>query len=276
MSGAHGARSRGEIWLAALTGTDGIAADGPRSVRVADAPLGDERARWLAVVPDPAGRFPRARSGEVGLDEAWALARRVREAIAGDARGTRRPIVAIVDVASQAYGRREELLGIHLACAAAVDAYATARLLGHPVVALLVGRAMSGAFLVHGYQANRLLALDDPGVLVHAMGKEATARVTRRTVAEVEQLGREVLPMAYDVRSWARLGMLDRLISGVDADAPSHEDVRRVRGALGEAVADARSGPRDLLRRLASPASRELRAASTEVRRRLAAQWDAV
>jgi malonate decarboxylase gamma subunit len=69
--------------------------------------------------------------------------------------------------------------------------------------------------------------------------------------------------------------MLDRLISGVDADAPSHEDVRRVRGELVESVAGARSGPRDLLRRLASPAARESRAASAEVRRRLAAQWDA-
>jgi malonate decarboxylase gamma subunit len=119
-----------------------------------------------------------------------------------------------------------------------------------------------------------LLALDDPGVLVHAMGKEAAARVTRRSVAEVEQLGREVLPMAYDVRSWARLGALDRLVSGVDADAPSEEDVRRVRGELVAAVADARSGPRDLLRRVASPAARETRTASAEVRRRLAAQWD--
>jgi malonate decarboxylase gamma subunit len=45
------------------------------------------------------------------------------------------------------------LLGIHLACAAAVDAYASARLAGHPVIALLVGKAMSGAFLAHGYQA---------------------------------------------------------------------------------------------------------------------------
>jgi malonate decarboxylase gamma subunit len=39
------------------------------------------------------------------------------------------------------------------------------------VIALLVGKAMSGAFLAHGYQANRLIALRDPGVMVHAMGK---------------------------------------------------------------------------------------------------------
>ena len=41
---------------------------------------------------------------------------------------------------------------------------------------------MSGAFLAHGYQANRILALDAEGIAVHAMGKEAAARVTRRSV----------------------------------------------------------------------------------------------
>ncbi|HZZ85510.1 MAG TPA: biotin-independent malonate decarboxylase subunit gamma [Anaeromyxobacteraceae bacterium] len=265
-------RSRGEIWLAALAGGGGVTGEGPGSVRVADAPLGEERARFLAVVPDPAGRFSRARAGEVGLEEAWALARHVRGAVADDADAgrARRPLVAVVDVAGQAYGRLEELLGIHLACAAAVDAWATARLEGHPVVALLVGRAMSGAFLAHGYQANRILALDDPGVLVHAMGKQAAARVTRRSVAEVERLGEEVLPMAYDVRSWARLGIVDELIRGVDADAPGAGDVARVRAALAAAVADARSGPRDLGRRVRG----EQRGASAEVRRRLAEQWD--
>ncbi len=271
---AHEARSRGQTWFAALTRMDGAAPGSPASVWVADVPLGDERARFLAVVPDAAGRFLRARAGEVGLEEGWALARHVRAVIEADAGGARRPIVAVVDVAGQAYGRREELLGIHLACAAAVDAYATARLEGHPVVALLVGRAMSGAFLAHGYQANRILALDDPGVLVHAMGKQAAARVTRRSLAELEQLGAEVLPMAYDVRSWARLGMLDRLIAGVDADAPSAGDVRRVRGELVAAVADARSGSRHLLRRLDSPGARATRGASIEARRRLVAQWD--
>lgn len=273
MSGRERPASRGATWLEALAGADGLVRGGPPSVRVADAPLGDGRARFLAVVPDPGGRFPRARGGEVGLAEAWTLARHVREVVAADADGPRRALVAVVDVPSQAYGRREELLGIHLACAAAVDAYATARLAGHPVVALLVGPAMSGAFLAHGYQANRILALDDPGVLVHAMGKQAAARVTRRTVAEVEALGERILPMSYDVRALARLGLVHELIGGVDADTPGAGDVARVRRALGAAIADARSGPPDLSSRFASAAARETRAASLEVRRRLEAEW---
>jgi malonate decarboxylase gamma subunit len=268
--------SRGRTWFAALTGGAAALEDGPRTVLGADVRLGKEMARFLAVVPDPENRFPRARQGEVGLDEGWALARQVRDAMSADeGQPTHRPIVAIVDVSSQAYGRREELLGIHLACAAAADAYASARLAGHPVIALIVGKAMSGAFLAHGYQANRILALDSPEVLIHAMGKQAAARVTRRSVEEIEQLGERIPPMAYHVRAFAALGLLHRLISGVNADEPGTVEVERVRRELVDAVADARKGSPDLFRRLLGEAARQTRAASIEVRRRLAEQWDA-
>jgi len=208
-----------------------------------------------------------------GLDEGWALAHHVRATIAEGVEGTRRPIIAIVDVASQAYGRLEELLGIHLACAAAADAYASARLAGHPVIALLVGKAMSGAFLAHGYQANRIIALDSPEVMVHAMGKQAAARVTRSSVEEMEKLGERIAPMAYDIRSYAKLGLLHKLVEGIDADAPGRNDVDRVRAELVDAITDARAGASDLACRLTSPAARKMRAASIEVRRRLAEQW---
>ena len=265
---------RGRIWFDALTDGAGAIESGLRSVRVADAPLDSEIARFIAVVPDAQNRFPRARSGEVGLDEGWALARQVRDFAAGT-EGPRRPIIAIVDVSSQAYGRREELLGIHLACAAAADAYASARLAGHPVIALLVGKAMSGAFLAHGYQANRIIALDSPQVMVHAMGKQAAARVTRSSVEKMEELGEQIAPLAYDIRSYAKLGLLHKLVEGIDADAPGRIDVDRVRAELMSAITDARAGSSDLAGRLTSPAARKMRAASIEVRRRLAEQWDA-
>lgn len=275
MSTTASSDSRGRIWLSALAGP-GTAVAGTSTVLAADAPLGGEPARFIAVVPDPANRFPRARHGEVGLEEGWGLAAAVREVIEADRNGAKRPIVAVVDVTSQAYGRQEEMLGIHLACAAAADAYAAARLAGHPVVALLVGKAMSGAFLAHGYQANRLLALADDGVLVHAMGREAAARVTRRTVAELDRLGEQVPPMAYGIRAYAGLGLLHRLIEGVSAEMPGAADVERVRAELAAAVADIRAaGTRDLSSRLTSATAQQGRAASIEVRRRLAEQWDA-
>jgi malonate decarboxylase gamma subunit len=264
---------RGRIWFDVLTDGAGAIESGPRSVCVADAALGSEIARFIAVVPDTQNRFPRARAGEVGLDEGWALARHLRATLAEGTEGARRPIIAIVDVSSQAYGRREELLGIHLACAAAADAYGSARLAGHPVIALLVGKAMSGAFLAHGYQANRIVALDSPQVMVHAMGKEAAARVTRSSVEKMEELGEQIAPLAYDIRSYAKLGLLYKLIEGIDADAPGRIDVERVRAELISAITDTRAGSSDLACRLTSPAARKMRTASIEVRRRLAEQW---
>jgi malonate decarboxylase gamma subunit len=267
-------RSNGAVWFEALSGATAIAKTPPSTLLSADAPLGGETVRYLAVVPDPRNRFPRARKGEVGLEEGWALAREVREAMRADEGGIRRPIIAVVDVTSQAYGRREELLGIHLACAAAADAYASARLSGHPVIALLVGKAMSGAFLAHGYQANRILALDSPDVLIHAMGREAAARVTRRSLEDLDELGERIAPMSYRVRAFASLGLVDRLIEGVNAAAPSAADAERVRRELTAAVGESRSSSRDLSRRWSSEAARRLRGASAAVRERLGEQWN--
>ncbi|MGV7242927.1 biotin-independent malonate decarboxylase subunit gamma [Caballeronia sp. M23-90] len=265
--------TRGQIWIDALTSRE-LNDNGP--IRSADAPLGDTTARFITVVPDLANRFPRATDNVVGLEQGWLLARAVREALDADRDAkVKRPIVAIVDVKSQAYGRREELLGVHLACAAGVDAYASARLAGHPVIALIVGPAMSGAFLAHGYQANRIVALDASGISVHAMGKEAAARVTRRSVEGLDELGDRVLPMSYKMSSYAKLGLLHELIEGINADTPGREDVERVKASLVAAVDDARRGPNDLSSRLQSANAKRNRAASIEVRKRMAEQWNA-
>lgn len=258
------AYSRGRDWFERLTG----ATTGPvDSVLSAEADLRGEPARFLAVVPDPGGKFPRAHHGEVGLEEAWNLAAEIRKTIAADADSdTKRPIIAVVDVPSQAYGYREELVGLHQALAGATGAYATARLAGHPVVAFVVGKAISGAFLSHGLQANRLVALDDDAVQVQVMSKQSAARITRRTIAELDEAAKTVPATAYDGASFAKLGALHRLL-------PGDVDTAAVLDALAEAAADARSGPHDLSGRLASPQGLQARAVSIEVRRRLAAAW---
>jgi len=181
----------------------------------------------------------------------------------------KRALVAIVDVPSQAYGRREEALGIHQALAGAVDSYARARQAGHPVISLLVGKAMSGGFLAHGYQANRMLALRDPGVMVHAMGKESAARITLRTVEALEALAVENPPMAYDVDSYAALGLLWKVLDVGNVLEPSTADIAQVNTQLAQALDDIYQGPRDLSGRWTSP----LRAASRQVRERLREQW---
>ncbi len=286
--------SRGLNWTHALA--DGAVNAVVPSVITGDCRLGDDSARIVTVVPDPASPFHRARQGEVGLREGLAIAEAVTEVVAaagpasdgqprggrpgqgqpGDGQpgdGRRRPIVAVVDLPSQAYGRVEELLGIHHALAAAVDAYATARTAGHPVITLIVGNALSGGLLAHGLQANQILALDDPGVVIHAMHKEAAAKVTLRTVAELDELAGRFPPLSYDVGDWAKLGLCDELLRVENAGQPTNEDVTKVRNALATAVVRARKGPRDLSNRLNSPGALQTRAASRRIHEELARQW---
>jgi malonate decarboxylase gamma subunit len=264
---------RGAAWFRTLTGQASPMSGDPASVLTADVPLGNDNARFLCVVPDPHARFPCARQGQVGLEEAYTLATRVREVIERDKNGTKQPIIAIVDVKSQAYGRREETAAIFLAAAAAADAYGSARLAGHPVITLVVGHALSGGFLTHGYQANRILAFDDDGVMIHAMHKEAAARITRRSVEDLEKLGKTIAPLSYDIRDYAKLGLLHKLLHVENPENPSDQEAQNVRNELIAAIVDARNGPVDLRNRLQSKEAIETRKASILVRAILEAQW---
>jgi malonate decarboxylase gamma subunit len=262
--------TRGRIWHERLaqggTPVQGLAA----SVLASDLSLGGRQARLITVVPDPHNPFPRAARGEFGLLEGWNVAKAVTEVVEADREAkVKRALVALVDIPSQAYGRREEAFGLHQSLAAAGGAYASARLTGHPVVALIVGKAMSGGFLAHGYQANRIIALDDPGVVVHAMNRAAAARITLRSVAELEVLAAKVPPMAYDVKAFATLGILWRLLQVGDAENPAVADLDLARRSILEALEDLDGAPRDLRSRLGAPN----RAASADVRARLRQQW---
>jgi biotin-independent malonate decarboxylase beta subunit/biotin-independent malonate decarboxylase gamma subunit len=271
-SGANGAGpdSRGRTWLRALSG-----AGTPQPVIGSVLRAATDSAVYLAVVPDPSNPFPRARQGQVGLTESLALARAVRDVIDADRDATdKTPIIAIVDLPSQAYGRIEEMAGLHQAMASATDAYHAARTAGHPVIALVVGTALSGGFLTHGLQANQILALDDPGVEIHAMHKAAAARITLRTVDELDELAKTVVPLSYHVGDWARLGFCDGLLKVDNADAPTQQDVDRIAAALAAAVDRASRGPRDLSNRLDSASAVVTRHASRSVRELLARQWN--
>lgn len=267
--------SRGQIWFDLLRGESMEIGDVP-SVRVADSIIGNRRVRYIAVVPDALNRFPRARNGEVGLIEAWSIAKHIRNAIEEDINGEKRAIVAIVDVPSQAFGYFEELLGIHQACAAAVDAYVTARMSGHPVIAFIPGMAISGAFLSHGMQANRIIALNDPQVNVHVMSKKSASRITQRSLEELEAASKKVPAMAYDIESFEKLGALYSLINGVSAGTPRKRDVETVYSELESAIDDVRMCDiNDLSNRLTSfLATSGGRKASILVREKLNEQWN--
>ena len=268
--------ARGRVWFKALTGGDASAAGDTMSVLSAQAVLGEQAALFLCVVANSESRFPCVREGQVGLEEAYTLATHIREVMEEDRekpRAEKRPIVAVVDVKSQAYGRREETAGIFLAAAAAADAYASARMAGHPVIALVAGHAFSGGFLTHGYQANRILALDDAGVVIHAMHKEAAARITRRSLDDLERLGHDIIPMSYKVKDFARLGLIYKLLHVEDPLQPSVAEAGAVKQALMDAIEDARRGHLDLSVRFESAEAKEARRAGIAVRAAMERQW---
>jgi biotin-independent malonate decarboxylase gamma subunit len=270
--------STGSVWFDLLSDTTRNVGGGPipRSLRVGTCRIGDEPTVVMAVVPDPHARFPRARAGEVGIEEGWAIARTIRQIIRHD-HGTRRPraVVVVVDVPGQAYGYVEELAGIHQSLAASTHAVATARLSGHPVVALVAGKAMSGGFLATGLQANRIVILDHDGVAVQVMSKQSTARITHRSVEELDAIARVVPATAYDAASFAALGSVHATVVVPQPDLPGPADLAKVCSALAGAIRAARQGPTDLRCRLESPQARANRELSIRIRSLVATAWNA-
>ncbi|WP_030443515.1 biotin-independent malonate decarboxylase subunit gamma [Actinoplanes subtropicus] len=270
--------STGSVWFDVLADTTGDAGGVPipRSLRVGACHLDDEPALLAAVVPDPDARFPRARTGEVGIDEGWAIAQMIRRIIRQDhGRPRPRAIVVVVDVPGQAYGYVEELAGLHQSLAASVHAVASARSFGHPVVALVAGKAMSGGFLAIGLQANRIVLLDHDGVAIQVMSKPSAARITHRSLEELDATARIVPATAYDAASFASLGAVHSTVVVCRPARPDPGDIARVRSALSEAVHAARQGPSDLRCRLESPQARTNRALSIQVRDLVADAWNA-
>lgn len=264
------AASRGDYWFAQLTKDATPVAGLCPSVKAADGKMNDQTVRFIAVVPDKNNQYPRAAGGEVGLLEGWNLAKVVNDVIDADANASiKRAIVAVIDVPSQAYGRREEAFGIHQALAGAAGAYAKARLAGHPVIGLIVGKAMSGAFLAHGYQANKLIAFKNNGVMIHAMGKESAARITLRSVEALEKLAATIPPMAYDIENYATLGLLSQLLDIADPDSATPDDIARVENTVWQNIQDARKEGVSLSNRLGA----ENRASSQRVRQQMRQEW---
>lgn len=265
--------SRGLQWFNALIENYVPVAKG-KSVLVEDVQWGNELVRAISVVPDPNARFPRARQGQVGLEEGWGIAQAIWEAIKSDEGKMRRALLAIVDVPGQAFGFHEEAVGIHLSLAAAVDAYIAARELGHPIVTLIVGKAISGAFLAHGLQASEILALDDDRIEIHVMSEASVARVTRRSPKQVSELARIAPSTARDVRSFAELGGVDRLLRVNNPDLPDAQSVESVRREILEAIQRVRAVPKEPRTRLDLHSADVTRKMSRRVRQEIETQWE--
>ncbi len=265
-----GTKSRGRQWFEQLTGIQNAQSD-VATVLHAQA---DGR-EYIAIVPDENNRFARVRNGEVGLQEGYTVAGVVNDLIAADENQTQKtPIVIVVDVPSQAYGYKEELIGIHMALAASASAYARARQAGHSVVAFIPGDAVSGGFLAHGLQSNRLVALDDLDITIQAMSKASAARITQRTIAELEEATKHVPATAYDIENYQKLGALYNLIEGVKGYDSDEKSIAKVKAALDEAFASLENDSTLKFRYTNEIALAGGRVATNQVRSMMDEQWN--
>ncbi|QLL77340.1 biotin-independent malonate decarboxylase subunit beta [Ligilactobacillus saerimneri] len=265
-----GTPSRGRAWFEALTGIKNAQTN---VSTVLDATVDGKT--YIAIVPDANNNlFPRVKNGEVGLKEGFAVAAVVNRVVAEDAdKAEKRPIVLVVDVPSQAYGYKEELMGIHIALASSAAAYAKARQAGHPVISFIPGDAVSGGFLAHGLQSNRMIALADESITIQAMSKASAARITQRTIAELEEATKHVPAMAYDIFNYQKLGALYKLVEGIASNDPSPANVAQIEKLIDEAITSAQDD-RTLHFRYENPVAKASgRKATLAMRQAVADQW---
>ena len=265
----EGTKSRGRVWFEAMTGIKD--ATSPVSTVLHAQKDGKE---YVAIVPDAENDFPRVRDGEVGLQEGFAVASVINKVVAEDKdKDVKRPIILIVDVPSQAYGYQEELIGIHVALGSSAAAYAKARQAGHPVIDFIPGDAVSGGFLAHGLQSNRMIALDDDSITVQAMSKASAARITQRTIPELEEATKHVPAMAYDIDNYEKLGALYKLVKGIGSWEATDENVATINSIIDEAISGL-NGDTTLHFRYETPIAKASgRKATLKVRQLVAEQW---
>ena len=180
-------------------------------------------------------------------------------------------------VPSQAYGYNEELIGIHVALANSAAAYAKLRQAGHPVIGLIAGNAISGAFLAHGLQSSRLIALNNKEITVQAMSKESAARVTKRSVAEIEAAAEKVPAIAYDINNYTKLGAIYHFLEDITDQAASEQNVSKVIEAINEAIQDVRNTNDTMLtNRYTNETAKTFgRVETNKVRAKMDEEWDA-
>ena len=186
-------------------------------------------------------RFPVVFAGVIGLEEAYKMALTVYATVETDAgrpASEKRPIILIVDTPGNAPGKLEEILGMNKATGAYQLALAEARRAGHPVIAMVIGRAISGGFLCHGLQTDYILALSKKyGTIIHVMPISSIARITKMDIERLEEIATDNPVFAAGVDDFYRLGGVDEIVENIEdmreAILRSIEDIR-VRKASGD------------------------------------------
>lgn len=176
-----------------------------------------------AMVCNP--RFPVVYSGVIGMEEAYKMAIAVYKTIEMDHDkpiGQKRSIILIVDTPGNGPGKIEEIFGMNKATGSYQLSLAEARQHGHPVVAMIIGRAISGAFLCHGLQADHILSLSERyQTMIHVMPLAGIARITKRDIETLTELSKTNPVFASGAKFFYQLGGLEEIIDNAEdmADA---------------------------------------------------------
>jgi len=194
---------------------------GPAAV-IGTARLNGEDSTIIAIDAMTAnGKFPMVYAGIIGLEEGYKMTLAVYHTIKADAGkplAQKRPLVLIVDTPGNGAGKQEEIFGMNKATGAYQLALAEARKAGHPIVALVVGRAISGGFLCHGLQADHILALDPKfNTMIHVMPMTSIARITKLDSEWLQELAQNNPVFAPGPDFFYRLGGVEELVESIEA-----------------------------------------------------------
>ncbi len=186
-------------------------------------------------------RFPVVFGGVIGMEEAYKMATAVYRTMEADADkplAEKRPIVLIVDTPGNGPGKMEEIAGMNKATGGYQLALAEARKAGHPIVAMVIGRAISGAFLCHGLQADQILALSpDFGTMIHVMPITSISRITKMDIERLEELSKTNPVFAAGPQFFYKLGGVQEIVEKIEDMRPviaKHIDEVQALKAAGE------------------------------------------
>lgn len=169
-------------------------------------------------------KFPVVYAGVIGLEEGYKMAKAVYASITADKDkplAEKRPLVLVVDTPGNGPGKQEEIFGMNKSTGAYQLALAEARKVGHPIVAVVVGRAISGAFLCHGLQADHILSLSPEfGTMIHVMPVSSVARITKLDLDYLTDLSKSNPVFAAGPQFFEKLGGVEEIINSIDDIRP--------------------------------------------------------
>jgi len=171
--------------------------------------------------PNP--RFRVVYSGILGMEEAYKFSQAMYATIEADKdrpKDKKRPIILLIDTPGNSPGKLEEIVGMTKGTASYQFAIEDARLAGHPVIGMIIGRAVSGGFLCHGLLSDRILALPlEYGTIVHVMPTTSIAVITKIPLERLNELVKTNPVFASGAEYFYDLGGIDEMVK-------SPEDMR--------------------------------------------------